>query len=126
GLVIPVHSLGSQQLPDAPPALRGTRLAFEKDGNGNSILRLYLQNTPPALRSNWLPIPDSRSTFQAMFRLYNPTPATEQSGGASILSSTTISLTTDDPELAKQYPQEPVNDSNRYGTFVVPPIVPTE
>ncbi len=126
GLVIPVHSLGSQQLPDAPPGLRGTQLAFEKDGSGNSILRLYLQNTPPALRGNWLPIPDNRNTFQVMARLYNPRPATEQSGGASILSSTTIPLTTDDPELAKQYPQEPVNDSNRYGTFVFPPIVPTQ
>ena len=126
GLVIPVHSLGSQQLPDAPPGLRGTQLAFEKDGNGKSILRIYLQNTPPAFRSNWLPIPDSRNTFQVMSRLYNPTPATEQSGSASILSSTTIPLTTDDPELAKQYPQEPVNDSNRYGTFVLPPIVPTD
>jgi len=126
GLVIPVHSLGSQQLPDAPPGLRGTQLAFEKDSNGKSILRIYLQNSPPALRSNWLPIPDGRSTFQAMFRLYGPTPATEQSGEASILSRTTIPLTTDDPELAKLYPQEPVNDSNRYGTFVLPPIVPTE
>jgi hypothetical protein len=126
GLVIPVHSLGSQQLPDAPPGLRGTQLAFEEDGSGNRFLRLYLQNTPPALRSNWLPIPDSRHTFQVMARLYNPTPATEQSGGASILSSTTIPLTTDDPELANQYPQEPVNDSNRYGTFVLPPIVPIE
>ncbi|MEW6077834.1 MAG: DUF1254 domain-containing protein [Thermodesulfobacteriota bacterium] len=126
GLVIPVHSLGSQQLPDAPPGLRGTQLAFETDDNGNSILRLYLQDTPPAIRSNWLPIPDSGSTFQVMARLYNPTAATEQSGGASILSSTTIPLTTDDPDLAKQYPQEPVNDSNRYGTFVLPPIVPIE
>ncbi len=125
GLVIPVHSLGSQQLPAAPPALRGTQLAFEKDGDGNSLLRLYLQNTPPALRSNWLPIPDG-GTFQAMFRLYNPTPATEQSGEASVLSSTTIPLTTDDPDLAKQYPQEPVNDSNRYGTFVFPPIMPID
>jgi len=126
GLVIPVHSLGSQQLPDAPPALRGTQLAFEKDGDGNSILRFYLQNKPPALRSNWLPIPDSRHTFQVMARLYNPTPAYEQSLSASILSSTTIPLTTDDPELAKQHPQEPVDDSNRYGTFKLKPIVPTE
>lgn len=126
GLVIPVHSLGSQQLPDALPGLRGTQLAFEEDGNGKSILRLYLQNSPPALRSNWLPIPDSRGSFQAMFRLYNPTPAAEQSDGASILSSTTIPLTTDDPELAMRYPQEPVNDSNRYGTFVLRPIVPTD
>lgn len=126
GLIIPVHSLGSQQLLDAQPSCRGTRLAFEKDDNGKSILRLYLQNTPPALRSNWLPIPDSRSTFQAMFRLYNPTPAAEQSNGASILSSTTIPLTTDDPELAMHHPQEPVNDSNRYGTFVLKPIVPAD
>jgi len=126
GLVIPVHSLGSQQLPDAPPALRGTQLAFEKDGDGNSILRFYLQNKPPALRSNWLPIPDSRHTFQVMARLYNPTPAYEQSRSASILSSTTIPLTTDNPELAKQYPQEPVDDLNRYGTFKLKGIVPTE
>ncbi|HQN76809.1 MAG TPA: DUF1254 domain-containing protein [Syntrophales bacterium] len=126
GLVIPVHSLGSQQLPDAPPGLRGTQLAFERDSSGNSILRIYLQNTPPALRSNWLPIPDSSHTFQVMARLYNPTPANEQSGGASILSSTTIPLTTDNPELAKEYPQEPVNDSNRYGNFKMPGIVPTE
>jgi hypothetical protein len=126
GLVIPVHSLGSQQLPGAPPGIRGTQLAFEVDGNLKSILRLYLQNTPPALRSNWLPIPDSGETFQVMCRLYNPKPAKEQSGGDSILSSTTIPLTTEDPELANQYPQEPVNDSNRYGTFVLPAIVPTD
>lgn len=118
GEVIPVYSLGSQQLP-GNQSLRGASLSFNQDGS----LDLYLQPDSPAGRGNWLPIP-AQGTFQVMMRLYDPAPATPQSGGLSILSTTTIPLTTSDPALASQYPQEPVTSANRYGTYVVPAITP--
>lgn len=118
GEVIPVYSLGSQQLPGSQ-TLRGTSLAFNQDGS----LDLHLQPDQPVNRGNWLPIP-AQGTFQVMMRLYDPAPATPQSGGLSILSTTTIPLTTSDPALAGQYPQEPVTRANHYGTYVVPAITP--
>lgn len=121
GEVIPVYSLGSQQLPGGQ-TLRGTSLVFNQDGS----LDLLLQPDSPGegtRRGNWLPIP-AQGTFQVMMRLYDPTPATPQSGGPSILSTTTIPLTTTDPILAERYPQEPVTRENHYGSYVVPALTP--
>ena len=119
GIVTPVHSLGLQQLSET--SLSGTQMQPGSDGS----LEIYLQNQPPQDRrlwSNWLPVPAS-GQFQLMARLYHPLPATPQSQQPSILSNTTISLTTSDPALAAQYPQQPITQSNRYGTFRLPPIV---
>lgn len=114
-LVTPVHSLGSQQL--------GQGLQLDVGGG----LDLYLQyDSPGAERAgNWLPIPAS-GNFQVMMRLYHPRQATPVSGRPSILSPTTIPLTTSDPFQAQQNPQEPITSENRYGTYVVPGILPQQ
>jgi hypothetical protein len=122
-LVTPVHNLGSQQLqpPLGEPALNGETLEFNDDGS----LTLYLQNDPPQdpdLWSNWLPIP-ADGNFQIMMRMYHPAAADPVNNALSILSTTTIPLTTTDANLAAQYPQQPINSSNRHGSYVVPGIV---
>ncbi len=115
GEVIPVYSLGSQQL--AGNSLRGAGLTLNPDGS----LDIFLQNGAPQLRGNWLPTPES-GQFQVMMRLYNPLSATPQSLSTSILSDTTIPLTTSDPAQANAYPQEPVTRDNAHGTYVVPAL----
>lgn len=122
GIVTPVHSLGSQQLitPGYTPTLSGTQLQLGVDGS----LEIYLQKQAPqnrALWGNWLPIP-ATGNFQLMARLYHPLPATPQSGQPSILSTTTIPLTATDAGMAGQYQQEPINSTNRYGTYTLPGI----
>lgn len=92
---------------------------------GDGSLEIYLQNQAPqdrALWGNWLPVPAS-GQFQLMARLYHPLPANPQSSQPSILSNTTIPLTTTDPALAAQYPQQPITNTNRYGTYRVPAVV---
>jgi hypothetical protein len=118
GKVIPVYALGSQQLPGSE-SLTGQTLTINPDGS----LDIYLQNSAPADRTlwgNWLPIPDT-GNFEVIARLYNPLPATPQSGAPSILSASTIALTTSDPIQAAEYPQTVTHD-NRYGTYTMPPV----